>query len=351
MLNLVENSRQLKLEVIYEGANITSYISNDIISFSYSDSFNEFDSIELTIENRDNRWLESWEPLKGEKIAANFILTNWENNKEVVLTLGEFYIDDISYSGPPDIVNIKALSVDITSNIMDEKKSRVWENVTLEKIARDIAIENNLELLFLAEFNREFKRSEQKLESSFNYIKRISKEAGISVKIYSNKLILFEDEMYEKTNPVITLDKTNLFSYQLADDDTDTYSGCKITYFDSKLGEKQEATFYTKQRPGYKRGTQRLLFINEEKYVPGETRKQKEEYLAKIAAKALREKNKNAVKGSISILGKEKFISVGDTINLTGLGNKSGKYIITEVQIEYPSYVMNLQIRKVMEDE
>ena len=71
----------------------------------------------------------------------------------------------------------------------------------------------------------------------------------------------------------------------------------------------------------------------------------------KIAAKALREKNKNAVKGSISILGKEKFISVGDTINLTGLGNKSGKYIITEVQIEYPSYVMNLQIRKVMEDE
>lgn len=246
MLNLVENSRQLKLEVIYEGANITSYISNDIISFSYSDSFNEFDSIELTIENRDNRWLESWEPLKGEKIAANFILTNWENNKEVVLTLGEFYIDDISYSGPPDIVNIKALSVDITSNIMDEKKSRVWENVTLEKIARDIAIENNLELLFLAEFNREFKRSEQKLESSFNYIKRISKEAGISVKIYSNKLILFEDEMYEKTNPVITLDKTNLFSYQLADDDTDTYSGCKITYFDSKLGEKQEATFYTK---------------------------------------------------------------------------------------------------------
>lgn len=121
MLNLVENSRQLKLEVIYEGANITSYISNDIISFSYSDSFNEFDSIELTIENRDNRWLESWEPLKGEKIAANFILTNWENNKEVVLTLGEFYIDDISYSGPPDIVNIKALSVDITSNIMDEK--------------------------------------------------------------------------------------------------------------------------------------------------------------------------------------------------------------------------------------
>ena len=59
----------------------------------------------------------------------------------------------------------------------------------------------------------------------------------------------------------------------------------------------------------------------------------------------------NLKAGDIITFQKEKFISVGDTINLTGLGNKSGKYIITEVQIEYPSYVMNLQIRKVMEDE
>lgn len=348
--NIVQNSRKLKLEVIYEGTNITEFISNSLLSFSYSDSFNEFDSIDLSIENIDNRWLESWAPLKGEKILVNFILSNWESVNDILINLGEFYIDDISYSGPPDIISIKALSVDITSNIMDEKKSRVWEKVTLEKIAKDIAEENNLELLFLANFNREFIRSEQKLESSFNFIKRISKEAGISVKIYSNKLILFEDESYEKKDPKFILNRNDLISYQLSDDDTDTYSGCKVTYFDSKLGEKQEATFYTKQRPGYKKGTQRLLFINEEKYVPGETRKQKKEYLSKIAAKALKEKNKNAVRGNISILGKENLISVGDTFILNSFGNKSGKYIITEVKIDYPSYIINIQMRMIFDD-
>lgn len=58
MQNLVQDARRIELEVIYEGNNITSYISNDILSLTYSDSFNEFDSIDLSIENRDNRWLE-----------------------------------------------------------------------------------------------------------------------------------------------------------------------------------------------------------------------------------------------------------------------------------------------------
>lgn len=351
MQNLVQDARRIELEVIYEGSNITSYISNDILSLTYSDSFNEFDSIDLSIENRDNRWLEGWSPLKGEKITINLLLTNWENNGAVTITLGDFYIDDISYSGPPDIVNIKGLSFDITSSFMDEKKSRVWEKVTLEKIAQDIATENNLQLLFLVQFNREFNRIEQKLESSFNFLKKICKDSGVSIKLYTDKLVLFEEEKYEEQEPLVSFDKKDLFSYQISDDDTDTYSGCQITYFDSKLGIKQEATFYSNKRPGYKAGSKRMLYINEEKYVPGDTRQQKKDYLEKIAAKALSEKNKNSVKGNISILGKENFISVGDTIYLTGLGNKSGKYIITDSQIDYPTYIMNLQIRKVLTDE
>lgn len=224
MQNLVQDARRIELEVIYEGSNITSYISNDILSLTYSDSFNEFDSIDLSIENRDNRWLEGWSPLKGEKITINLLLTNWENNGAVTITLGDFYIDDISYSGPPDIVNIKGLSIDITSSFMDEKKSRVWEKVTLEKIAQDIATENNLQLLFLVQFNREFNRIEQKLESSFNFLKKICKDSGVSIKLYTDKLVLFEEEKYEEQEPLVSFDKKDLFSYQISDDDTDTYS-------------------------------------------------------------------------------------------------------------------------------
>lgn len=51
---------------------------------------------------------------------------------------------------------------------------------------------------FESDFNRVYTRLEMKLESYFNFLKRITKEAGINVKLYNDRLILFEEEMYER---------------------------------------------------------------------------------------------------------------------------------------------------------
>lgn len=349
--NTVGDTRKIELEVFYEGKNITTYIQNDLINFSQSDSLNEFDTIELTIQNREWVWIDGWAPLKGEKLEIYVTLHNWETSGMVEIYVGTFYIDEVSYSGPPDICNIRALSVDITSNLMDNKKNRVWEAVTLEKVAKDIAQECNLELIFDVEFKFEYKRVEARLESYFNFLKRLGKEAGILVKLYNDKLILLEETLYEKKEPVLTLNKTDLKSYSFETDDTDRYAGCKISYYDSILGKKIEKSFFTKQRSGYKRGTQRVLFINEEKEPPGETQKQKEEYLGKIAEKALKERNKDSIRGNIQILGKEDLLSVGDTLYIAGFGIFEGKYLISKISIDYKNYTLSLDIRKVEEEE
>lgn len=349
--NSVADTRRIELQVFYEGKNITTYIQNDLISFSQSDSLNEFDTLELSIQNREWVWIDSWAPLKGEKIEAWVTLYNWETPGVVEIYIGAFYIDEVSYSGPPDICNIRALSVDITSNLMDNKKNRVWEAVTLEKIARDIAKECNLELIFDVEFKFEYKRVEARLESYFNFLKRLGKEAGILVKLYNDKLILLEESLYEKKDPVLILNKTDLKSYSFETDDTDRYAGCKISYYDSILGKKIEKSFFTKQRAGYKRGTQRVLFINEEKEPPGETQKQKEKYLGKIAEIALKEKNKNSVRGNIQLLGREELLNVGDSIFIAGFGIFEGKYLITRINTDYKNYTLSLEIRKVEEEE
>lgn len=351
MLNILGNTRRVELQILYEGKDITTYIDKDLTNFSHSDSLNEFDTLEMTIQNRDFKWIDTWAPLKGEKIEAKALLHNWENLDIVEINIGTFYIDEISYSGPPDICNIKALSVDIISNFMDNKRHRVWESVSLEKIARDIAIECNLELFFEADFKIEYKRQEAKLESYFNFLKRLGKEAGILVKLYNDKLILIEETMYEKKDPILTFSKTDLMSYSFSTDDTDTYAGCVISYYDPVLTQKIEEKFFTKQRAGYKRGTQRILYINEEKSPPGETKAKKREYLGKLAEKALREKNKNAVRGNIHLLGKEQLLSVGNTINIIGFGIFSGKYLITKIDTDFSSYQLNLDIRKVEEEE
>lgn len=347
---VIGEARKIKLEVFYEGKDISDYIHKDLINFSQSDSLNEFDTIELSLENRDRLWMNGWKPLKGEKIEAKAYLYNWENEGIISIKIGTFYIDNISYSGPPDIVNIKAISVDITKDIMDSKKNRVWERVTIKRIAQDIAKACNLELIFESDFNRVYTRLEMKMESYFNFLKRITKEAGINVKLYNDRLILFEEEMYEKKKPVMTLSREDLKSYSFEEDDTDTYAGCKISFWDPYLEKKIEMAFMTKKRSGYKRGTQRILFINEEKCPPGETDSQKRAYLSKIAAKALKEKNKNSIKGNISMMGKEKLLSVGDTLNINEFGQFNGKYIISEIATDFLSYDLSIQIRKVLEE-
>ena len=100
-----------------------------------------------------------------------------------------------------------------------------------------------------------------------------------------------------------------------------------------------------------KRGTQRVLFINEEKEPPGATKKQKEEYLGKIAEKALREKNKDSTRGNIQLLGKEQLLSVGNTIYIVGFGIFEGKYLISKIDTNYKDYTLSLDIRKVEEEE
>ena len=349
--NVIGNTRRIELQILYEGKNITKYIHNDLLSFTQSDSLNEFDTLDLSIQNREGLWISSWAPLKGEKLEVKAYLHNWEVTGVVEINIGTFYIDNVSYSGPPDVCNIKALSVDITSNLMDNKKNRVWENVTLEKVASDIAKECNLELIFEVDFKFEYKRVEARLESYFNFLKRLGKEAGILVKLYNDKLILLEETLYEDKEPIMYLSRTDLKSYSFETDDTDRYAGCKISYYDSKLGKKIEKSFFTKQRPGYKRGTQRVLFINEEKEPPGATKKQKEEYLGKIAEKALREKNKDSTRGNIQLLGKEQLLSVGNTIYIVGFGIFEGKYLISKIDTNYKDYTLSLDIRKVEEEE
>lgn len=347
----IGDTRKLELQILYEGKDITAYINHDLISFSHSDSLNEFDTIELTIQNRKMLWLDNWAPLKGEKIEAKAILHNWETSNKTEIKIGVFYIDEVSYSGPPDVCTIRALSVNITSNVMDNKRHRVWEAVTLEKIARDVAAECNLELIFEVDFKFEYKRAEAKLETYFNFLKRLGKEAGILVKLYNDKLILIEESLYEKKESVLTISREDLMSYSFSTDDTDTYAGCKISYYDCILAKKIEKSFFTKQRPGYKRGTQRVLFINEEKEPLGATQKQKEEYLGKLAEKALKEKNKNSVRGNIRLLGKEQLLSVGNTINILGFGMFDGKYLITKIDTDFKDYTLSIDIRKIEVEE
>lgn len=345
----MENARRLKLNILYEGTNITKEIASNLLSCSQSDSINELDSFNISIENREMLWLDSWLPLKGDTIKAFLELENWEKIGKVQHDMGIFYIDSIVFSGPPDVVNIKGISYNINSDIVDKKENKVWENVDFKTILKEIAKKRNTELFCDIDFNRKYSRLEQKLESDFNLIKRLCDEAGLNFKLFNDKMIIFEEEKYEKKESKISFTKNSLKSYSFSTDDNDSYSSCTISYYDYKSKKKIEKKINIKKRTGYKSKNKRTLFINEDKHIKGKNVKEVNFQLQEIAKKALRGKNKKEVKANIVFIGTEKLLSVGDTVELNDFGFFSGKYMIDNLNINLMSYEISAELHKVLE--
>lgn len=347
----MEKARRIKLNIEYEGKNITQEISKNLISCSQSDSLNALDSLDLTIENRDLLWLDSWLPNKGDSIKTFLELENWENIGKVQHNMGIFYVDSLELSGTPDTINIKAISYDINSDIVDKKENKVWENVDFKTILKEISKNRGIDLICDIDFNRKYKRLEQKLESDFNFIKKLCEEAGINFKLFNNKIIVFEEEKYEKKDAKITLTRKDLKNYRFSTDDNDSYSGCVISYYDYKTKKKIEKKISIKERKKYKKKNKRILFINEDKHLNVKNQKELNLHLREIAKKALQNKNKKEVKASISFLGKEKLLSVGDTINIEDFGFFDGKYMIDNLNINLISYEISAELHKIMKNE
>lgn len=341
--------RRLNLSLSYEGQDISVDVSDSLISCNYRDSINEFDTLEITLHDREGNWIKEWAPQKGDKLEVEYTLIGWgatiDTNK-----VGTFFIDSINYSGTPDIVSLKAISVNLESNIMDGKENKSWEQVTLKKIAEDITTKCGIELMYEVDFDRTFERVQQSNESDMTLLKRLCQDSGINIKLYSDRLILFEESVFEAKQSITSFDKwLDCTNYSFSIDDQDTYDSCEISFMDYYEDKVVRASFSAPARDEYKNKTNRVLFINEDKSPPGESVEQKKEHVMKIAQKMLRDKNKNGTTGRLEIIGQSIPISAGDVIEVNGFGRFDGNYLITEVVTDFDMYKHSLGIRKCLE--
>lgn len=59
-------SRRARVQVEYDGVDITEALSNGLLSLTYTDSTDKADDIQITVEDRDGNWRGPWYP----KVAA-----------------------------------------------------------------------------------------------------------------------------------------------------------------------------------------------------------------------------------------------------------------------------------------
>lgn len=334
--------RMTRLNVKYEGVNANAEIGESLTAFSYKDNLNSADEISLTLIDDKGLWIKDWFPLKGDKIIANIevLKDKWE-----VLECGEFFVDDKTFSGPPQILNLRAVSIDITTQLKNENRTKVWQKTSVKKIAEAIAKSHKFEFKFTGK-DFSIAKAEQKEQSDGGFLQGICISHGYGLKLIKSKLQVVELSEIESLEAVLKFEKHLMSPYSFTDTDNNTYDHCVIEYKDTQLGKKIKGEASIK-RAGYKEKTGKT-YRPKEKFGVSGTETERKNQLNRIAGSLLREKNKDELTISFSTIGSIDIFA-GRTFNIEGFGYyDSIKWIITSVEHTYSSsgYRCNIEGRQ-----
>lgn len=340
-----------------ESKDISEEISKYFLSLSWNDNLTDsVDDITLTLEDRSQLWLENWFPERGSMLDITIHRYNWTNlsEGEMSLSLGEFEIDEIETDGMPSTVNIKAVSVIGNSTLRGVKRNRTWENISVWKCASDICQENNIELFWDCEENPNLDHVEQADQSDLEFLQKICKDSGRSLKVTPSKIIIIDDCKYEQKEAAVVCIKPGCFfnakdsnlnqnkqysvvdlltAYTLKSKIRNIYYKCHVKYQKGKDKAVIEGEFVAPDK-----NDGQVLQVSEQVENTAEAER--------LAKKKLREANKDEVTGNIATIGDFR-LSAGLTVIMQGFGKFDGKYIITKASHSISStYTTGIEIRR-----
>lgn len=352
--------RRAWLQVTYNSKDISEALVQYLISASYTDNLSgQVDDVSLTLEDKAGLWQSDWMPVKGATLDITLCTYNWQGlyDGEFDMTLGTFEVDEIEMTSAPDVVNIKAVAISVgdDSTLRSTLRSKTWENISVRKVANDIAWENGMKLFWDCDDNPDIDKLEQNDESDLSVLQKVCDDAGFALKITTDTIIVFDEAKYEQAEPVIEIyhPGTNTIADVAEADGTptpdrifhstgysfktkirDVYKKCHIKYTNDQDKSVIESTFTD---PNKSNGA--TLEIHQQVTSQAEA--------DRLAKKKLREKNRDECTGSYSLDGCQ-FLCAGETIEMIGFGVFSGRYIVTQAKhdISGSGYVTSIDVRR-----
>ncbi len=320
------------IEVRYDGEDIG--ISKLIESLSYTDNASgALDDITLTLDNTNEI---SWVPEKGKDLDVTIHLENWfVNGKEETYHCGNFCIDDLTYSGSPSQLKVKAVSQPAGGSIKETKKTRTFKMVTLKQIAEAIMAEHGMTKLYYNADEIMMESIEQSDKPDSEFLSELCKKYGLCLKTYKVGFVIYDELQYESMAPKTFFGKypkNTAYNTNAGFEDwpmheiqpnwtwnttlQHTYTGAQLKYTDAKGGKDYDVVIGTPER---------LLTINE-----------KADSLAdaqRIAASKINEENKKQVSMSFSPTLFQPYLFASNTIEIVNLGRPDGKYMVDKVSV------------------
>ncbi len=328
-------ARRTKVRVTFAGTEITEDITPYLRSLTYVDNEEDTaDDLTISLIDKPSRngvkttggvWLREWAgeamrmSAQNRRIAASIVMEGWDGEGEGrVLDCGDFELDDVSFSGFPVTLSLKATSLPYASAIRQTVKSRAWEDYTLSGIAGEVAAKAGMTAMYEASDDPHFEREEQYKESDIKFLARLCHDHGISLKATDKMLVLFSQADYEAADSIaeITFGDRGIESFSLSTEEKGTqYQACSVSYTDPETGEAITARV---EDPDGK--TEQELKLTERVDNIGDA--------LRLAAAKMRYYNKFAKTASFTLAGNPALLA-GMNVTLKEFGEFSGKYAIS----------------------
>ena len=333
-------ARRVKIKCLYDSQDISQDIAAFLKSFSITEVLGgEADEAEITLHDREELWMGDWLPEMGATMDITLQISNWEGEGDTrELPFGKFDVDEMTESGWPHEVKIKLISVPVTGGINTVKRTRAWEKVKLSAIAQDVAGGVGMELYYDTEEDPMQERAEQSEQTDLSFLQKLCKDAGLSLKVTDNKIVIFDVSKYEQADPVLEIvnGTSAVKSFECRQTIHDIYKACHVKYKHSKKDELIEFTFTDPKR---EKGE--TLEINEKVESVAEAEK--------LAKKKLHEKNLEETSVSLTMVGNFALLA-SNTVTLKNFHSFDGKYLITKSSHEVGNgYTTKVDLRRVID--
>lgn len=325
--------RKADVAVTYNGKNATVKLAPLLASFTYTDvASGSSDSISMELNDRDHKWIGPWFPKKGDKIKPTIRTHNWDKDGVTEkLPCGTYTIDNFSIRGGPIRLTMDGLAIPSTSGFKATDRSNTYKKTTLKAIGKKVAARAGLKFHYEGK-EISIEKVEQDKQPDCTFYSELVAKFGMAMKLFSNKLVVFDEGTYEKKKVVATLtpkdfDPNWTWNTSL----TGTYTGVKYKYTNSD----KKKTYTVTAGKG-----KRILHCEEPAQNLGEA--------VKIALAALNNANRGTTTMTITMRSNRKIIATS-CVQISGLGKLNGKYYVQEAAhtLEDGGYKMRLSLRKV----
>lgn len=294
----------------YSGADLTADISQMVVAVTYGDYLSGLASeAEIEVEDRDRRWQGSWYPELGDQLSLAIGYAG-----EKLMPCGDFEVDEIELSGPPDALRLRCLSAYITPALRT-RNSLGYENQSLMQIAATTAGKYGLTVV-KAPSNSDltFERVTQNQESDLGFLKRIADENGYDFTVRGSQLVFYARSALEAAVPVYTIDRSQTTEFSFINRTRSIYKGAEVSYLNPHLKKLVSQSASAASLPI----GDRLKLV---------ARCENGQQAALKASAALQLHNMFYLSATATMPGTTVLVA-GNVVSLTGFGAMDGAYLI-----------------------